>query len=163
MEKEGKLIENGIHGYYLTVNDKIYGVINNSDSKLQKISLKNCQAIENDYDLDELADSKLGIPQNNNAIIRREYFISGAKTIIEILGDKKFSEHHTRLMLIDMARFVSTKEMRDAWDLDVQKFHKDRDFFIDKQIRSLQQTEWDVTFNPDEKDSEGCLILKRKI
>jgi hypothetical protein len=25
-----------------------------------------------------------------------------------------------------------------------------------------QQTEFDVTFNPDEKDSDGCLILQRQ-
>jgi hypothetical protein len=31
-------------------------------------------------------------------------------------------------------------------------------------IQSLQQpTEIEVTFNPDEKDSEGCLILKRVV
>ena len=25
-----------------------------------------------------------------------------------------------------------------------------------------QQTEFDVTFNPDEKDADGCLILRRQ-
>jgi hypothetical protein len=35
---------------------------------------------------------------------------------------------------------------------------------VDKYIQSLQQpTEIEVTFNPDEKDSEGCLILKRVV
>jgi hypothetical protein len=30
-----------------------------------------------------------------------------------------------------------------------------------KYLKSLQQTEWDVTFNPKERDGYGCLILKR--
>lgn len=32
---------------------------------------------------------------------------------------------------------------------------------IENYIKSLQQTEWDVEFNPEELDKDGCLILKR--
>lgn len=169
---EGKLYKiNNI--YTLMVNDKMVASNDEDfqiDYAIKKLSLKNCQAVANGYDLDELAREACNITDplrlDSQKYKQDPYFkigfIKGFQKALELIGNKKFSEHHTRLMLVDMARFVSTKEMRDAWDFDIQKFHRDRDFFIDKQIQSLQKTEWDCTFNPDEKDSDGCLILKRK-
>ena len=176
--KEGKLIENGIHGYYLTVNDKIYGVINNSDSKLQKISLKNCEVVKNGYDLDELACHEIGIDISvinhiDNKVIENDSvstpiheagalgaglyhrfkgFEIGFLKAIELLGDKKFQFTKEELvrLLVDFVGFP-------------HPHNEPRGSISERYVQSLQQTEWDCTFNPDEKDSEGCLILKRKI
>ena len=158
--KEGKLIENGIHGYYLTVNDKIYGVINNSDSKLQKISLKNCEVVKNSYDLDELAEEEAKKRHDwnkhrdtdiYNDLVREdaELIKIGFQKALGILGDKKFSEED--MIIAYHKGFFSEKLTTNEWVEEANSHIQ------------LQQTEWDCTFNPDEKDSEGCLILKRKI
>lgn len=132
----------------------------------KKLSLKNCEAIEVGFDLDELAESfakKHSIYPT--AQDDTEYgYKAGFQKRNEILGNQKFTEFQFRMALIDMARYAVTKEMRDNWDNDVQKFHRQRDWFIDKLIEqhSKPKMKWDVTFNLDELDSNGCLILKRK-
>ena len=135
-------------GYILSLNGDIddpYAIVNKElaeDYGWYKLSLKNCQAIEVGYDLDELA--KKEILYNDQ---KREWWKQGAKYILEILGDKKFSEED-----IDKA-FNTGVEM-----LDSPRRYND---VLEELKKSLQQTEWEVTFNPDEKDADGCLILKR--
>jgi hypothetical protein len=116
------------------------------DGCVNKLSLKNCQAIENGYDLDELADEYCNkIP---GTLYEQEIFKEGFQKALEILGDKKFSE----------------EQMKQAY------FKGDYDALYDgaysekenKFIQSLQQTEWEVSCNPDVKDADGNLILKRK-
>lgn len=58
-----------------------------------------------------------------------------------------------RFTLEDIKRAISFGQGMDLWKEEEQ---------IDKFIQSIQQpTEIDVTFNPDEKDSDVCLILKK--
>ena len=150
---KGKLYKspNGEH-YYLTVDGKIFADVDGHPLKAitQALSLKNCQAIERGYDLDELYG------EVDESIDYHEFdftsFRLGFQKALELLGDKKFSEEDLR------------KAMDKVWDWC--KAEKDTDFSTitelrNKHIQSLQQTEWDVTFNPNEKDSDGCLILKR--
>ena len=151
---EGKLIKM-VEGYTLSLTgsvDDLYGISNNQlaeEHQLQKLSLKNCQVIENDYDLDELA--LLELPVVDDLLepfqkLRREQWINGFQKALEILGDKKFSESDVMQAIITTQVSDSIKNNDDRLEL----------------IQSLQQTEWEVTFNPEEKDSNGCLILKRK-
>ena len=132
------------------------------------LSLRNCQAVENGYDLDEL--SSLSSKSLLTDVTTREklnYIIGyqmGFQKALEILADKKFSE----------------SDVREAIDI---AWHDDN---IDKTtiIQSLQQTHWIVDIitepmNIDEireqrkgflncnnvkpkLDTNGCLILKRK-
>ena len=147
---EAKLIK--INGEYL-LNPSIVGT---------KLSLKNCQAIENGYDLDELVEERFGETFWHDG---DKYFKEGFQKALEILGDKKFSE----------------EDMRKAY------FQGDYDALYDgaysekenKFIQSLQQTEWEVEIEMEleidtsklvgaiygqkpKLNAENCLILKRK-
>lgn len=161
---EGKLVKLGEDDYILHVNNKPFSY--------KKLSLKNCQAIENGYDLDELVREACNITDplrlDSQKYKQDPYFkigfIKGFQKALELLGDKKFSEE-------DMKNAIYI-----AWD--------DDNLASTDIIQSLQQTEWDVSiemepyhdgdFINDGKthiieaklryrlDSDGCLILKRK-
>ena len=124
----------------------------------QKLSHKNCQAIELGYDLDELFNKV------DSSIDYHEFdftsFKHGANAILEILGNKKFSE----------------EDIKQAYLIGCDK-QTTSSYHVEKNIQSLQQTEWDVEivmgdpigisdkYTPDTKpklDENGCLILKRK-
>lgn len=154
-------------GFGLVSADKtqaIASTINPNDSL--KLSLKNCQTIENGYDLDELAKEKY--PYEKTEIFscfeldcKQEGFIEGAKTILEILGDKKFNKEDVRKTFVDA--FQKCYEVINSGKFDdiTSAIEWLTQTNADNYIQSLQQTEWDVSFNPEEKNSEGCLILKR--
>ena len=165
---EGKLIKEEEEEYYALYTNKgifISDVNGNYMASTlngkNKLSLKNCQAIENGYDLDELADEYYKrlevVPYKSNG------FKSGFQKALEILGDKKFSADEI------------IKAYNEGWSLNYDYF------------QSLQQTEWDVEIvmensvcngyknQPDnvigfiaeyksvpKLDEDGCLILKRK-
>lgn len=121
---KAKLIKTEVN--YILEDDK--GVVIASTSLKKEglsLSLKNCQAIELGYDLDELARKE--ILYNDQ---KREWWKQGAKYILEILGDKKFSEED-----IDKA-FNTGVEM-----LDSPRKYND---VLEELKKSLQQTEWDV-------------------
>ena len=150
---EGKLIKVE-NGYVLMVNNIMYATDND------KLSLKNCEAIENGYDLDELA--VLSTKEESTIVGNQKMaigFIKGFQKAIEILGDKKFSEEDVKNVYLN--------SFKHEWFGDC--------------IKSLQQTEWDVEvviecgevkqcecssnencLNPQPKlDEDGCLILRR--
>ena len=157
---EGKLIKVE-NGYVLMVNNIMYATDND------KLSLKNCQAIENGYDLDELAREACNITDplrlDSQKYKQDPYFKigfnKGFQKALEILGDKKFSEEDVKNVYLN--------SFKHEWFGDC--------------IKSLQQTEWDVEvviecgevkqcecssnencLNPQPKlDEDGCLILRR--
>ena len=157
---EGKLIKiNNI--YTLIVNDKMNASNDEDfqiDYEIQKLSLKNCEAIENGYDLDELAKLSYKCDPYIAEYLEQE-FKRGFQKALEILGDKKFSEEDVKNVYLN--------SFKHEWFGDC--------------IKSLQQTEWDVEIviecgevkqcecssnenclNPQPKlDEDGCLILKR--
>jgi hypothetical protein len=186
MEKmEGKLIKvDDI--YRLLREDNL--IIGTTDKEYQKafsdhcylISLKNCKPIEMGFDLDELAGTHA--EKVNEETLESSYnelfdaYEAGFQKAVELLGDKKFSEEDLRKAL---HRLATSFQRGYNWD-------KDADFQeADTIIKSLQQTEWDVeiemepyhdgnfvgdgkthVFEPKWRpklDSEGCLILKRKV
>ena len=147
---------------------------------MNKLSLKNCEAIENGYDLDELAEKHYNVHikqghTKEDSLQRKIDFILGFQKAIELLGDKKFSE----------------EDIKNCWnkafDVGYNFGHEQGDSTIanediDNYIQSLQQTEWDVDIEMDfaiypanlpkegeerpvmkpKLDKDGCLILKRK-
>ena len=144
---EGKLIKLGLsEGYRL--DDLNGNYIASTLNGKNKLSLKNCEAVENGYDLDELAENTFSITPSNELHhqIRNQSFKIGFQKAVEILGDKKFSE------FLDKEKELGISDIKTIER--IQWYYKT---YFDKS----QQTEWDVFFNPDEKDSEGCLILKR--
>jgi hypothetical protein len=163
---KGKLVKrsNGRFDLYKIEDvDQLNTIASSFDNPKGKLSLKNCQAIELGYDLDELVkeDFFRGKYQYHLANNHLEFFKAGFQKALEILGDKKFSENN-----IDEA-FDTGYEM-----LDSPKKYNDtlKDF-----KESLEQTEWDVeivclhTGDPEHTtntglpklDENGCLILKR--
>ena len=148
-------------GYILSLNGDIddpYAIVNKQlakDHEWYRLSLKNCQAIERGYDLDELVKKEIvdgRLHPNDGA--KKEGIVRGFELALEILGDKKFSE----------------EQLRESF-LHVQN---DPTFDVFKQ--SLQQTEWDVEVvmvpamsnngnvyygDIPKLDENGCLILKK--
>lgn len=158
-------------------------IASTAPNPMNKLSLKNCQAIKNGYDLDELAkgyakkadeiSKSYGVNRfqgDNNATP----FKDGFKKALEILGDKKFSEEDFyKVFLINSAGNNTTL----------------RNFFEQTVLPMFQQTEWDVEIemtcpHPEDTytcglqygcdedgcnhpnqvpylDKDGCLILKR--
>ena len=169
-DMEGKLVKLGEDDYILHVNNKPFAY--------KSLSLKNCQAIERGYDLDELAREACNITDplrlDSQKYKQDPYFKigfnKGFQKALEILGDKKFSEEDVK----------KTLYLKNGFDKDGFSFYKSDEEII----QSLQQTEWDVViemeayhdgdFINDGKthiieaklrprlDSGGCLILKRK-
>ena len=135
-----------------------------------KLSLKNCQAIELGYDLDELAD-ECSIDWNGEVMDGScGIYKEGFQKALSILGDKKFSEED----IIDCwetahqaGRFEEKGIAETNWQTAINY------------AQSLQQTEWDVEIVMDTDctgefkyflldkgkpllDADGCIILKRK-
>ena len=126
---------------------------------LPLLSLKNCQAIERGYNLDDLAMEECNNPdlswENDYA---REKFKAGFQKALELMGDKKFSE----------------EDIHEAYSLGERR--EDRSGFHDL-LHLKQQSEWDVEIemvaivsdhdhlyfgDKPKLDADGCLILKLK-
>ena len=134
------------------------------ESPYKKLSLKNCEAIANGYDLDELA--VLSTKDETTIVGNQKMaqgFIKGFQKALEILGDKKFSEEDVKNVYLN--------SFKHEWFGDC--------------IKSLQKTEWSVEIEMecvmgcqnliingensvccgDKKpklNANHCLILKRK-
>ena len=177
---KGKLIKRGEGDYKLFVNDAPFG--QSKQSPYSKLSLKNCQAIENGYDLDELVEENFqGL---RDCIVDKdvaEFYIRLVKTTVtELLGGKKFSEDDVK------------KAYTIGWNScnNFMEYDENHELIeLPDCIQSLQQTEWDVEIemicphpedtyvcgiqygcdedgcnNPNQipyLDKNGCLILKR--
>lgn len=155
---KGKLIKEN-NGYTLFVDGKVFGDTDGHQLKsiTNRLSIKNCQIIELDCDLDELISetdtSHLARwTSDSHELMFDEGFKIGFQKALEILGDKKFSE----------------EDMRMAF------FHVQNEPTFDEFIQSQQQTEWDVEVEMVKEhigsgcykkypklDDEGFLILKK--
>lgn len=170
---KGKLYKES-EGYYLSVSNKTIGTTRpllNFDIIEYKLSLKNCQAVERGYDLDELAYHNslsytwLETDERDKTLMSKygvEGFKAGFQKALELMGDKKFSVEDV-ILIAEYIRVASqsTPSVRTK-DL------------IDEFIQSLQQTEWDVEVEMVKEhigsgcykkypklDDERCLILKK--
>lgn len=162
---KGKLIKTG-KLYVLAVDDIIATTddyLNTKLGYLYRLSLKNCEAIKNGYNLDELskedADLRYNKPGEEDLWLTRVTGIEyGFNLALELLADKKFSKD----------------DMKKAFEKGALKLGNNR--YFDELIQSLQKTEWDVEVVMDripadlapggwdvfpKLDAENCLILKR--
>jgi hypothetical protein len=142
------------------------------DGYMKKLSIKNCEAIANGYDLDELTSERLSTRFNENSGYHKfvfvEAFKDGFQKALELLGDKKFSEE-------DVLKELNKLNTMPNSILDT--FTDDGEMVTMKWFeQSLQRTEWDVEIEttqiPADRapggwdispklDSDGNLILKR--
>jgi len=187
---EAKLIKM-MEGYIVSLTgdiDDIYAITNKElaeEHGFYSLSLKNCKEVELGYDLDKLFQREIDELMFTGNLEDDSDYRSGmyrwAKILLEILGDKKFSEE-------DMMQLV-----KSSFYAGLSKGQgKNQDFNIDDYVKKhLQQTEWDVEIikeyvgeckgnNNDgcfqdspghdcgcyeykpKLDENGCLILKRK-
>jgi len=125
---------------------------------LHCLSMKNCQAIERGFDLDDLIDLELPLDGTTGNISQRKGFKKGFEKALELLGNKMFSEE-------DIHKAFHLGERGDRYDLG-------------DLLESQKITEWDVEIimekvdygldeggNPQfsieaKLDPNGCLILK---
>ena len=168
---KGKLIKYN-HFYALQIDNDIIAVSLDKETEehtvnyKHQLSLKNCQAIENGYDLDELSSywrwyySDI-VPEHLRDHLKNSYK-AGFQAALEILGDKKFSEE-------DIETAFAYGQLNQ---LHNQKYFSGSKTYI----QSLQQTEFDVEIVMDripadlapdgwdvfpKLDAENCIILKR--
>ena len=184
---EVKLIKT-IDGYELftqgflkgSTNHKLIDSLNIEEGSIRyKLSLKNCQAIERGYDLDELINGAFDNMGYHSTVTPHEekQFKLGYRVAfreaLEILGDKKFSSGQLLNAMDLVWQWMNGEDYGCKTLTEVQ----------DKHIQSLQQTEWDVEIccyigNGDKEsdsfkdplvtntgipklDADGCLILRR--
>lgn len=158
-EKENYMLVDPTKGTY----DKGYLLGTSRESDVNKLSVKNCQAIERGYDLEEemykLVDKKA---EQNNTIDLNAYghgCLDAFQKALEVNADKRFT----------------LKDMMDCWNKAL-KFQEHKET-LGEHIKSLKQTEWDVEIEKEnvmndyngniilgasyKLDADGCLILKR--
>ena len=153
-------------------------------SDAPRLSLKNCQAIELGYDLDEL--SKTTFPSLENCGVylwmsetdrnrQRSAFIKGFKQALEILGDKKFSDVN-----MEDAYYFGSKKLREEY-LDFIKTFQKNEWDVEVEMDMILVGQCDCPCHSDgstimhfmacchpkmvespKLDADGCLILKRK-
>ncbi len=147
-------------------------IASSAPNPIGKLSIKNCEAIANGYDLDELASERLSTRFNENSGYHKFVFVEaykeGFQKALSILGDKKFSED-------DMLKAV---EYGVQSVLQAIPGLTSAQSVLDSYKQSLQQTEWDVEIEMEtcqvmvqygdmefqdfpKRDEDGCLILKR--
>jgi hypothetical protein len=173
---KGKLVKrsNGRFDLYKIEDvDQLNTIASSFDNPKGKLSLKNCQAIELGYDLNELAMG-YDLYEKINFVGQMRAYKEGFQKALEILGDKKFSEEDV-IKAIEIARNGSMQEQHNGYGRPTESRYVLDNLPSDEIIQSLQQTEWDVeilclhTGNPKyttntglpKLDEDGCLILKR--
>lgn len=100
----------------------------------QKLSLKNCQAIERGYDLDELTENfyeRTGYHDFDS-----HSYKLGFQKALEILGDRRFTEEDL-LKTWNKGAFYGSTELGNT-------------HYFNGHIQSLQQNEWEVEIIEEE-------------
>ena len=156
---KGKLIKRGEGDYKLFVNDTPFG--QSKESPYNKLSLKNCEAIANGYDLDELVKN-----MGKEFYVGGNYdFENGVKEgflkALKILGDKKFSEDDV-ISMIEKSRetgltaeYIILTNQQTEWDVEIVT-----EPYVKYVSRSLH-TVYPPLDIQNKLDKDGCLILKR--
>jgi len=173
---KGKLIKTEVN--YLLEGEG--GVVIASTSLKKEgleLSLKNCQAIENGYDLDGLAMG-YDLYENINFVGQMKSFKAGFQKALELMSDKKFSEQDVLKVVTHVLNELVLVDGFDKQYLFPESIYQE----TTTKCKSIQQTEWDVeiveecldkncnginkkgeciTTGKPKLDEEGCLILKK--
>ena len=158
---KGKLNKQGDR--WVLYNEDGTKIALSTESPFKKLSIKNCESIENGYDLDELAMG-YDLYENINFVGQMRAFKAGFQKSIELNKNKLFT----------------LEDMMNCWNKALT-FQDHKELF-GHHIQSLKQSEWDVevveecldptcdgvnrkgeciTTGKPKLDEEGCLILKR--
>jgi hypothetical protein len=141
--------------YRLFVEDKQIGSTGTrvSSKEMYQLSFENCDEIFGVVDVEELANETwkdLGVFNENDKHLWFGGFRNGFNKAMELNKDKVFTLDN----VVELAKIIISNPF--------EKSGKTAQELVDAYIQSLQQpTEIEVTFNPEEKDSDGCLILTK--
>ena len=158
-------------GYHLDTGsfDGVHLACYPHDVTKQRLSLKNCQAIERGYDLDELAgfystctlfisDEVPTEKQIEDAeSISEIAFKAGFQKALELMGDKKFSEEDAISMIEKSretgltAQYLILTKQQTEWEVEVK---------MDAIPADRAPGGWDIF---PELDADGCLILQKSV
>ena len=141
-------------------------IASSAPNPIGKLSIKNCEAIVNGYDVFELAydSSKEFLIESTHSPSFTFGYEQGFQKALEILGDKKFSETELyRAFLINSAgddftlnQFFNNTVLpmfqQTEWDVEIEMFTSD-------DLKSVED-DW-VKLNKPQLDKDDCLILKR--
>jgi len=130
-----------------------------------KLSIKNCKAIENGYDLDELCEKYATNPMSNFAKNGDEYvakhsFGRGFLKAMELMEGKKYNRQD---VIHALTYGVSESKKKRTHSQILEEY---------RGTHLIEQTEWEVEIDMTEDwydgfksipklDKNGCLILKR--
>jgi hypothetical protein len=140
--------------YHLYNGDKVIATtIVGNPMLLPNLSKQNCDEIFGVVDVEEIADRHTFGQRNHEW----KAYIAGFNKNAELNKDKVFTLEE--VMLAWDAGVMSRSILgMFSGDLYAKHLKEHRDSYR----QSLQQpTEIEVTFNPEEKDSDGCLILTK--
>lgn len=165
---KAKLIKLTLHDGYRLDDENGLLIASTLESSKNKLSLKNCQAIQCGYDLDDLASQKYPIENTGTMfmpnrhevsnVFRQEGFKAGFQKALDLMADKKFTDE-------DIYEAFHSGERGDRFELG-------------ELLDSHQQTQWDVIVKMEdvmtfanmpkegenrvyELDADGCLILTK--
>jgi hypothetical protein len=176
-----------VSGYILSLNGDIddpYAIVNEElakDYEWYKLSLKNCQTIENGYGLVDIKKKIFngfdGCPDSFTlAAVERTI-----EVMMELMSDKKFSEEDVK-KVVEISRQGSLQENHNGYGVSTGSIFVLDNLSTNDIIQSLKQTEWDVeiveecldkncnginkkgecvTTGKPKLDSNNCLILKK--
>ncbi|MCX6195573.1 MAG: hypothetical protein NTY55_02820 [Flavobacteriia bacterium] len=177
---KGKLVKCN-HFYALQIDSDIIAVSLDRETEehtvnyKHQLSLKNCEAIERGYDLDELADEFAKTKSSHSTFqnTHKRDFREGFQKALEILGDKKFSEDDVLKIVTHVLNELVLVDGFDKKYLFPESIYQE----TTTKCKSLQQTEWQVEVVMDripadlapggwdvfpKLDAEGCIILKKE-
>ena len=139
--------------FYLKQGETILAtssIPNLSASIRYSLSKQNCDEIFGVVDVEKLAEARY--PNEVG------YAVSDSNFRIGELQDA-YQEGFNKAMELNKDKVFTEEDMRKAY-FDGYNDKEENKFF--NPSKSIQQpTEIEVTFNPEERDSEGCLILKK--
>jgi hypothetical protein len=142
-----------------------------------KLSLKNCQAIELGYDLDELAKKEY-LDGYDTTEMCRAAFKDGFQKALELMGDRNFSEQDVLKVVTHVLNELVLVDGFNKQYLFPESIYQE----TTTKCKSLQPTQWDVeiveecldkncnginkkgeciTTGKPKLDSNNCLILKK--
>ena len=141
-------------------------IASSAENPFNKLSIENCEAIANGYDLDELAEERYGNDCNTFAQ-QRDGFKEGFKKAIELLGDKKYNYGHLDKMFTCGALYQDSKNRAYCFDNVLSKFEKNEwNVEIETEPMNLDEIRdqgkgfLNSTTTKPKLDKNNCLILK---
>lgn len=150
MENKYKLIKRNDH-YDLFEKTRFISTTDCEKGTSNKLSKKNCDELFGIVDVEKLTDElKIGTTWKSLEHLVKRGIIIGFNKKAELDKDKLFGVKE----VVELCKILLSNP--------IEKCGKTYQELTDNYIQSLQQPkEIEVTFDPEEKDSDGCLILKK--